>query len=89
MNIDEYIDVMKQLQIKFLTFIEDENDNEENFHNLVNLITDVHLEKNVHVIKSFLYLISKIANNHYRGPNFISKIEQVLLQMQNFASFFT
>ena len=79
MNIEDYIDKMKEIQIRLLSFIDDENDQEENFENLEEAIKNIQFENNPHKLKSFLYLISKIANNHYRCPNFINKIEKVIL----------
>ena len=73
---EKYLEEMKAIQKSFLQFLDE--DNEENFNNLKKLIEGFKILENKQEIKSFLYLISNIAENHHRGPNFFKKIERVL-----------
>lgn len=86
----EYTDKMKQIQNSFLEFLEKEDNIEENYQNLTKLIKDQKIEDNQLELKSFLHLISKIAKNHYRNPNFFDKIKQILQIIKNsINNFFT
>lgn len=73
-EIQAYVDRMKSLQQAILTFIEHENDDEENFENLIKLLNDLKISENHHRLKSFIYLLKSISTNHNRTPNFINKI---------------
>lgn len=68
---------MKVIQEHLLNFLDEENDI-NSFSNLIQTI-DKQLSKSQYEIKEFLYIISKISDNHSRKYNFISKIEQLLL----------
>ncbi|KAK8835685.1 hypothetical protein M9Y10_042282 [Tritrichomonas musculus] len=69
---------MKQAQESFLVFLDNQVNTEENFQNLINILDNLKIREDHHKTKSFLYLIVEIANNHYRYPNFFSKIDKVL-----------
>lgn len=86
----EYTDKMKQIQNDFLEFLEKEDNIEENYQNLTKLIKDQKIGDNRLELRSFLHLISKIAKNHYRNPNFFDKIKQILQNIKNsIKNFFT
>ena len=76
--IDEYIEKMEKAQNYFLEFLENENNSEENFQNLINFIVDFKIQENQQDLKEFLHLLFNILNNHKRLPNFFSKIEQIV-----------
>ena len=84
MEIQQYIDRKKVIQSKILEFIDDESNAEEDYQNFINSINNIEIEKNSDELQSILYLISKISNNHHRSSNFFSKIEKILLFLQNF-----
>ena len=73
-----YIQIMKRIHESLLNFIDDEDNPEENFQNFNSLFNDLKIRDNIHMFKSLLHLIVEIGNNHHRGPNFFSKIGQVL-----------
>ena len=77
MNYKEYIDKNKEIQNELLLFLDKEDEIEENYQNLHKLITSYKIIDNEHELKSFLYLITNICNNHYQTPSFISKIERL------------
>ena len=80
----EYLSKMKEVQKKLLAFINEEDDIEENFENFIILIPDHQKEDDLLVMKSIIYLISKIAKNHHRGPDFFTKITKILLCIKDF-----
>ncbi|KAK8857406.1 hypothetical protein M9Y10_015811 [Tritrichomonas musculus] len=82
-EIQEYIDKKKLLQRKLLDFIENDSSNdEENYHNLIKYINSQKIQKDKHELKSLLYLILKISNNHFRISCFFEKIEKILLFLE-------
>ena len=78
MNIEEYLDYMKEIQNKLEEFIDDDNNSNANLPNLLDLINDKKNRITSQQLKTFFYIIVKIANNHKRCPNFYNKIESVL-----------
>ena len=79
MDISNYIDAKKEFQDIFLLYIDDENDDETNYTNLVNIIDKQNLHENDEEFKIFYYFICNIINNHYRGINFFNKLERIFL----------
>ena len=81
-DIQEYINQKKELQKSILEFIEHgptiiiENP-------LTTYLDDPVLEQDKNEIKTTLYLLTNIANNHHRNPYFFEKIEQILLRIKD------
>ena len=71
---------MKIVQEHLLNFFDEENDT-ICFTDLINKIDKINI-KSQYEIKEFLYIISKISDNHTRKFNLISKIEQLLLHFK-------
>ena len=69
---------MKAIQSKLLIFLDKQENVEENFQNLIKLLMESKIGEDQYQLKSLLYLLLKISNNHYRTPNFFGKIESVL-----------
>ena len=78
MSIQDYLEKMKEVQKRFLNFIESETDVEENYQNLVTLLKDIKILQNKDKIESILWMINRISENHYRHTDFYRKITQVL-----------
>ena len=78
MDIKEYLTKCKELQKKILDFIENESDIEENFQNLQTFLKDNQIKSNKQSTRTLMHLVSRISNNHYQTPDFMSKIEQIL-----------
>lgn len=92
MNIHEQIEKMRKIQSNILEFVDKENNEEEHFENIIQQIEDQNITANRHLLKILLYLLSKILNNHYRYPGFISKIEKIIQKYKteiknNFSSY--
>lgn len=77
MSIENYLNKMKTIQNYINKFIENDNI-EEHYQNLIQIFNDQRIHDNCHEVKSILYLLVKLSNNHYRTPNFFSKIERIL-----------
>ncbi|KAK8896774.1 hypothetical protein M9Y10_014691 [Tritrichomonas musculus] len=69
----EYLEKMKTIQNAILEYLDDER--EQIFDELSSLLND---QKDIHELKSILYLISKICQNHHHGPFFFNKIKTIL-----------
>ncbi|KAK8867164.1 hypothetical protein M9Y10_010140 [Tritrichomonas musculus] len=78
MNIQEYIEKFTTLQINILEFIDSKEDSEEKLQNISKNIEDFKIKEYRHEFQSLLYLISKISSNHFRVPDFFSKIHKIL-----------
>ena len=90
MNIQEYLTDMKNIQKNILYFLETETEQELNFQNLIDFFDERVIIEHKHELKSTLYLISKISQNHHRGPDFFSKIERIIKHFkENIKKFFT
>lgn len=82
-TVSEYLGNMTKIQENILSFIDNEDDNEENYQNIIKLFDDQKILNNPFEMKLILLLISKISNNHYRTLDFFSKIERVLLYFKD------
>ena len=83
MSIQEYFEKKKELQEKLIKFLDNQNDEEENYSNLINLIQDQQLHTDKHEMKIFLYIINQISNHHHRHFHFIEKIEKIIKTFQD------
>lgn len=82
-ELQEYLNKMRNIQNSLLKFIDHEDNVEENYQNLIKLLNDQKVQENIHTLKSFLYLMSNILNNHNRTPNFFSKFEKLINQFES------
>lgn len=78
-TIQEYLEKIKSMQCKILDYLDSNNNNEENFQNLVELFDKHKIRENKHELKILLILLSKISSHHYRYLDFFNKIEKILL----------
>lgn len=81
MEIKSYLEKRKEIQSSIHDFIvSNECDTEEKYQNLIQIFNDQGiLNNNNKEIKTILRIIAKIANNHYRAPNFFARIEKIML----------
>ncbi|KAK8865390.1 hypothetical protein M9Y10_010935, partial [Tritrichomonas musculus] len=70
----EYIQKMKMLQDNLLQILDTNNDNYENFQDIIHKSK---ILENKYEFKSFLHLIFKISNHHHRTVDFFIKIEKI------------
>ena len=83
MEINIIMERKQQIQKSIIYSIKNKRDIEENYQILRNFLEDQKNLENRSEIDSFLQLIIKISNNHHRYSNFISKIEQILINIKN------
>lgn len=79
MNNQDFIQKMKKIYQNLLEFLDKENDNEEYFQNLISNIEEAKIPESKSKFRTFLYILAKISANHHRYPNFIDKIEKIIL----------
>ena len=84
MNISEYLNRKGEIQRKLLEFIDQQDDIELNFHNLISDLEEDKIHTNVGELKLFLHLINQISINHHREPNFFDKIFRILTYLKEY-----
>lgn len=90
MEIKIYIEKMASVQAVLLDFLENEGSDEENYANLTKKIRESSIRKDKAALKSFLYLLANISQNHNKTANFYGKIFQILLEFRaEIKSFFS
>ena len=82
MDLKEYLDEMKDIHQHLLEYVDNENDEDANFTELINQYENMKTPKNQDIFKEFIYLISYVANDH-RSLNIIDKIMRILLHYQD------
>ena len=78
MELQNYLTEQKELLDNFHQFIQEENDSEEDFLNLISYIKTKKYDENLEEFKLILYIINDISNNHHRYPTFFDKIEKII-----------
>ncbi|KAK8882423.1 hypothetical protein M9Y10_045065 [Tritrichomonas musculus] len=78
MIIEEFVDIMKNIQNALLDFFDEELDDEDKYNNFMKLIETHKISNDRYSFKELLRLINNIGNNHHRVPSFISKFERLL-----------
>ena len=78
MSIHEYLDKIKSLQSCILNYIDHDYNIEENYQNILRLIEDQKIQNNRQDLQLLLYLLDRIANDHFRYPRFFEKIEKII-----------
>ena len=81
MTLLKYINFKKEIYEILIEFIENQNSEEceTKYIEILEKLDFLNLDKNVEELVSMFRLIAKISNNHHRNYNFIKKIEQMIL----------
>ena len=82
MSIHEYLEKMKIVQRNLISFIEDDDNVEENYQNLIIILNQNKYIENRINFKPLLHLLLQISNNHNHNLNFYSKIERILISFK-------
>lgn len=82
-EIQDFINIMKDLQQHILKYIEEAENEKHNFHNLIHFIDARNIRQNKHIIQALLHLLLKISNNHHRFQGFFHKISQIFIEFSN------
>ena len=83
MNPQDLFEKMKHIQSRIENFIDTEEDIEENYLDLIKLLDEEQIFKNPNKFKMILHLLLILAKYHYRGSNFLYKLEKILKYMKN------
>lgn len=83
LDVQSFFKTMKETQRSILDFIENEENAEENYQNLINFCKNQKIQEDYNLFKSTLYILKNIANNHHRNQDFISKIEKILMNYKD------
>lgn len=83
MEIQKYLEKMKAVQNSLLTFIQKDENVQDNYLNFDHLFEHYNIRDDPYELESVLYILSKIADNHHRKPDFFKKIEHVLHIFKN------
>lgn len=93
MTVQDYLSKMGKIQTSILAFIDDDGSSATGFMKLIQIFQNQKILNNRHELKSLLHILSNIADNHHRGPNFIDKIQQIIkflkIYMKKFFSDFS
>ena len=80
---EDYIQKKKNFQSILLEYIDNEENVEENYSNLVQIIKDQQIHDNYSEIKILFNMVVKISNYHHRFSNFFDKIIKAILIFQD------
>lgn len=78
MDLNEYLDQMNKIQSNILDYIENEENEEENFNSLQTFFDSIKIQSNKHDICMIFHIVISIGNNHHRNYFFWPKIEKIL-----------
>ena len=82
MNIQKYLEKIKDFQRNLLNYLDDEIEEQE-YHNMIKYLQDQFDSKEIQEIKETLQLILNIVNNHHRSPNFWEKVDKFLINFKD------
>ena len=83
LTVQNYFDKMKIVQTVLLSFIENDDNVEESYQNLINIFKNQKIARDYNLLKSTLYILKYIINNHHRNADFIPKISKILLYFKD------
>lgn len=78
MDVQQYLERMKVIHEQLLKYIENDQNSNENYQNLIKILDDQKIRENKYELKSLLNIISRISNHHRRIPDFFIKIDQLI-----------
>lgn len=76
MEIQNILNELASVQGSFISFIDDDENIEENFQNFISLIDETGLCRDKNKLKILFHLILIISNKHHRFNNFFKKIDK-------------
>ncbi|KAK8880425.1 hypothetical protein M9Y10_003097 [Tritrichomonas musculus] len=83
MAFSAYIEKLSSIQKELLSYLEDLNNNEDDFQAFLDSLKKSEIMNNKKDFEIFLYSLLTISNNHHRHANFFTKIEQILKSLSN------
>ena len=83
MEILNFFDLQISFHNQLLYYIEDNDDDDNTFSILINILKSMKLEMNPNLLNDVLHLLSKFSKHHHRYPFFFRKIEKILFHMKD------
>ncbi|KAK8845722.1 hypothetical protein M9Y10_020640 [Tritrichomonas musculus] len=83
MSIEEIIGYNKKIQNELLQFIDSEDDDDKCFKILSQTLSQVDFSNDEDNFQYFINLLRNISDNHYRPPNFFTKLEKIFLLLKD------
>lgn len=77
-EIKEYSSKMSQVQKNLIKYLDEEVNDDANYQNLIQSLTDQKIIKDNHKMREFLHLIAELSIYHHRSSNFFNKIEKII-----------
>ena len=89
MDVQQYLSTFKEIQASVLLFIDNENNETENYTKINELIKQYKITNDSNDLRLFLRFISTIVSNHHRYPRFYDKIFKIfdMIKSNIFKSF--
>lgn len=84
MEYQEYLGIKQEMYEHFMSLIEDENDIEEDFEEIIKIIQKAKCQENSTEFKGLLHLISELDKNHHRSSTLFTKIEGILFHYSEY-----
>ena len=82
MEVQEYFVQRKNIHNAILSFIDSEQNNDDNFQFFVNIFERQKIGDNGNELEKLICLILNICKNHHRQPNFYNKIDQFFISLK-------
>lgn len=79
MDIQHYLDKMKNIEQNIINFIDNENSTDDDFTQLSTFLQAQNVINDPNYLKEILHLIVSIADYHHYYINFFNKLDQILL----------
>lgn len=83
MEMQTYLDAIKQLQTTLLLFIDDDEHIEENYQNLISIIDEQKIKINKHDFILFIRILSRIIKNHNVSHDLYNKISKIIVYLED------
>ena len=83
MEINIYLNKMRDIQKYFLDYLDDQSSSHFDFQNFSLFFEDLEDEERNDILNELLHIISEISCNHHRTANFFDKIEEILKHFSN------
>ena len=83
MDFQNYVDEKKMFYGIFMSYIESQSEASDEYQTLINYLETKELGGSRDELEDVLHLILKLSKNHFRHPTFWSKIEAILIFLEN------
>lgn len=82
LSLQDYVDKKKNIQKYFIGYIDDEENDDKNLDDFIAIFNQSSIKEDKNELYLFLQLILAVSNNHYRLPNFFTKLFKIILYIK-------